>query len=95
MATITLTTDLGLKDYYVASVKGAILKEEPSTNIVDISHEIPAFDLQRSAFVIKNCYQDFPDGTIHIIGINSDYDVETPHIALFANGHYFIGAYRY
>ncbi|MDF1672962.1 MAG: SAM-dependent chlorinase/fluorinase [Vicingaceae bacterium] len=92
MAIITLTTDLGLKDYYVASVKGAILNEEPSSTIIDISHEVPAFDLQKSAFILKNCYQDFPKGTIHIIGINSDYDLETPHVAILANDHYFIGA---
>ena len=46
MATITLTTDLGLKDYYVASVKGAILKENPEVNIIDITHEVPAFNMQ-------------------------------------------------
>lgn len=92
MAIITLTTDLGLKDYYVASVKGAILKELPETTIVDITHEIPAFDLTKSAFVIRNSYRDFPQGTIHIIGVNSDYDVETPHVAILIDGHYFIGA---
>ena len=92
MAIITLTTDLGLKDYYVASVKGAILKEDPNSTIVDISHEVPAFDMQKAAFILKNCYQDFPEGTIHIIGVNSDYDSKTSHVALFANGHYFVGA---
>ncbi len=92
MAIITLTTDLGLVDSYIASVKGAILKEVPETTIVDITHEIPSFDLQKSAFVLKNCYQDFPEGTIHIIGVNSESDVDTPHIAILANGHYFIGA---
>jgi S-adenosylmethionine hydrolase len=92
MAIITLTTDLGLRDSYVASVKGAILKELPETTIVDITHEIPSFDLQKSAFVIKNCYQDFPKGSIHIIGINSESNIDTPHIAIYENGHYFIGA---
>ncbi len=92
MAIITLTTDLGLQDYYVASVKGAILKELPEATIVDISHNITPFDLTRSAFVVKNAYQDFPEGSIHIIGINSDYDLKTPHVAVLYNGHYFIGA---
>jgi len=92
MAIITLTTDLGLVDNYVASVKGAILKEVPETTIVDITHEVPSFDLQKSAFVLRNCYKDFPEGTIHIIGVNSESDIGTPHIAILANGHYFIGA---
>ena len=76
MAIITLTTDLGLVDNYVASVKGAILKEDPKAVIVDITHEIPSFDLQKSAFVLRNCYQDFPEGSIHIIGVNSESDLE-------------------
>ncbi|MGB0888160.1 MAG: SAM hydrolase/SAM-dependent halogenase family protein [Vicingaceae bacterium] len=92
MAVITLTTDLGLVDNYVASVKGAILKGYPEATIVDITHEIPAFDLQKSAFILRNCYQDFPEGTVHILGVNSEADVNVPHVALFANGHYFIGA---
>ncbi len=92
MAIITLTTDLGLVDNYVASVKGAVLKEIPNAVIVDITHEIPSFDLQKSAFVLRNCYQDFPEGSIHIIGVNSESDLQTPHVAIFANGHYFIGA---
>jgi S-adenosylmethionine hydrolase len=92
MAIITLTTDLGLKDYYVASVKATILKEIPDLNIVDITHEIPSFDLQKTAFVIKNCYTDFPEGTIHIIGVNSETNIDTPHVAIKYKGHFFIGA---
>ena len=92
MAIITLTTDLGLKDYYVASVKGAILTELPDTIIVDITHEIPSFDLLKTAFVIRNCYTDFPKGSIHIIGVNSETDINTPHLVIYNNGHYFIGA---
>jgi len=92
MAIITLTTDLGLVDNYVASVKGTILNEIPGCIIVDITHEIPSFDLQKSAFVLRNCYKDFPEGSIHILGVNSESDVNTPHIAILANGHYFIGA---
>lgn len=92
MAIITLTTDLGLVDNYVASVKGAILKSAPETTIIDITHEVPSFDLQKSAFILRNCYQDFPEGTVHILGVNSEADVNIPHVALFANGHYFVGA---
>ena len=92
MAIITLTTDLGLKDYYVASVKAAIFKETPDINVVDITHDIPSFNLQKTAFVIKNCFTDFPENTIHIIGVNSEADIEIPHVAIYYNGHYFIGA---
>ena len=59
MPIITLTTDLGLKDHYVASVKGAILSQIPDINIVDITHNIDAFNISQTAYVIRNCYKNF------------------------------------
>ena len=92
MAIITLTTDLGLKDYYVASVKGSIYKLLPEVQIVDISHIIPAFNIQEAAYVLQNSYPFFPEGTVHIIGVNAECTEETPHICLLIEGQYFIGA---
>lgn len=92
MAIITLTSDLGLKDYYVASVKGAILSQTPNVKIIDITHEVPSFNFSKAAFIIKNCYKDFPQGTVHIIGVSSESSIEIPHIIVFDKGHYFIGA---
>jgi len=92
MAIITLTSDWGLKDHYSGAVKGAILKLSPQAQIVDISHHIPAFDLNQAAFIIRNFYTDFPEGTIHILAINTEAAVETPHTLVYHRGHYFIGA---
>ncbi|MCB9334561.1 MAG: SAM-dependent chlorinase/fluorinase [Flavobacteriales bacterium] len=92
MAIITLTTDLGLKHHYVASVKGAILSQIPDATIIDITHEIPPFNFSKAAFTVKNCYLDFPPGTIHIIGVKSNFSIETPHVVIKEKGHYFIGA---
>lgn len=92
MAIITLTTDLGLKDYYVSSVKGAILTEYPAAMIVDITHEVPAFDIQQAAFILKNAYPSFPEKTIHVIGVNAEADPDHPHVAVEINKHFFIGA---
>lgn len=89
---ITLTTDMGLKDYYVASIKGSIMKELPDAKIVDISHFIQPFDISHASFVIKNCYKDFPKGTIHIIGVNPESNINTPHIIVENFNQYFIGA---
>ena len=72
MQIITLTSDTGIQDYYIASIKGAILKEIPEFQIVDISHSIGAFDVANAAFQLKCCYKDFPKGTIHIIGVDSE-----------------------
>jgi len=92
MAIITLTTDMGLRDHYVAAVKGAILREQPETTIVDISHQVAPFDNMHTAFVLRNAYPEFPRGTIHIIGVNSEADGNTPHLIVRHDGHYFIGA---
>ena len=92
MPIITLTSDWGLKDYYVAAVKGRILTYLPSATIIDISHDLPAFDIIRAAFIIKNSYSNFPEGSIHVISVDEEASVETPHIAAYYKGHYFIGS---
>ena len=92
MKIITLTTDMGLKDYYVASVKGTILSQYPEAVIVDISHQIAPFDVVQAFFVLSNCYKDFPKGTIHIIGVNPFETDNIRHLLIEHEGHYFIGA---
>jgi S-adenosyl-L-methionine hydrolase (adenosine-forming) len=92
VAIITLTSDWGLKDHYLAAVKGAIYTLLPEACIVDISHQIPSFDLNQAAFIIRNLYKKFPQGTIHILGINTEASIESPHTVVFHDGHYFIGS---
>ena len=91
MPLITLTTDLGTVDHYVSAVKATILRQLDNANIVDISHDIPPFNIIHAAFVLKNVYQEFPQGSIHIIGVNAESNEDTNHIAVYANGYYFIG----
>ena len=92
MAIITLTSDFGTKDYFVSSVKGAILKELADVTIVDISHFVNPYDLSEAAYIIRNSYEEFPEGTIHIIGVNAlSTPLQKPICALI-NGHYFICA---
>jgi S-adenosylmethionine hydrolase len=90
MAIITLTTDFGLKDHFVGALKGSIYKELPDAKIVDISHDISSFNIQECAYILENSYKNFPDGTIHIIGVDSEPTPENKHIALLLDGHYFI-----
>lgn len=92
MAIITLTTDWGLKDHYLASVKGSLLKAIPNITIIDISHAIPAFDIYQASFILKNCFRSFPANTIHIIGVNSESSIENPHIVVRYENQYFIGS---
>ncbi len=91
MGVITLTSDWGLKDYYLSSVKGMIYQHYPEARIVDISHEIQPFNINEAAYILKNAYKSFPDGTVHIIGLNSEESLKTPHVAVFHHNQYFIG----
>ena len=72
MGIITLTTDMGLNDHYVASLKGTILKSIQDVHIVDVSHAVKPFDISEAAYLLDSCYKDFPDGTVHIIGVDSE-----------------------
>jgi len=90
MPFITLTTDFGTKDHFVGAVKGAIYSELSDAKIVDITHEISPFNITETAYILKNSYQSFPSGTIHIIGVDSELSAENKHIALELDGHFFV-----
>ncbi|SDC76502.1 SAM hydrolase/SAM-dependent halogenase family protein [Williamwhitmania taraxaci] len=91
MAIVTLTTDWGKMDYYVGALKGQLLSMCPTATLVDISHDISAFNVQQAAFVIRNSYRHFPDGTVHIVGVNSEPSPKNPFIAIEADGQFFLG----
>ena len=91
MAIITLTSDWGLKDHYAGAVKGAILSKMPGARIVDISHQIPSFEIEQAAFVLKNAYSNFPKGSVHILGINTEESDKYAHTVVEVDGHFFIG----
>ncbi|WP_445381992.1 SAM hydrolase/SAM-dependent halogenase family protein [Robiginitalea sp. IMCC43444] len=92
MPIITLTTDFGLKDHFVGAIKGTIYKELEDARIVDISHQVNPFHIQECAYLLKNAYKAFPDGSIHIVGVDSEKTVENTHIAVLVDKHYFITA---
>ena len=90
MSLITLTTDFGTKDHFVGAVKGAIYSELNDARIVDISHQISPFNITQTAYILKNAYKNFPKGSIHIVGVDSELSIENKHIALLLDEHYFI-----
>ncbi len=92
MAIITLTTDFGHKDHFVGAIKGTIYRELPEATIVDISHGIRPFNIPECAYILKNSYKAFPEGTIHIVGVDSEPTPENRHVAMLVDGHYFISA---
>ncbi len=91
MPIITLTTDYGHKDYFVAAIKGSILSQASEVQVVDISHTISPFNIIEGAYILKNAYHHFPKGTVHIIDIDASRMENNSHIAMEINGHFFIG----
>ncbi len=91
MPIITLTTDLGLKDFYLAAVKGFILSSLPDARIVDVTHHIPSYHITQAAFILGNAYHYFPEGTVHLVSVDNSYEPSPKFVAVKANGHYFIG----
>tara|TARA_B100000809_G_scaffold213624_1_gene218081 strand:+ start:45901 stop:46740 length:840 start_codon:yes stop_codon:yes gene_type:complete len=90
MPIITLTTDFGTKDHFAGAVKGAIYSSIPDARIVDISHRISPFNITETSYILKNAYKNFPQGTIHIVGVDSELNEDNKHIAMLLNGHYFV-----
>lgn len=90
MPIVTLTTDFGLEDYYVAMLKGTLLQHNPALNIIDVSHAIKPYDIVQAAFVLKNSYSSFPKGTLHIITVNNNPGVSS-FITFQLFDHYFMG----
>ncbi len=70
MPLLTLTSDIGEKDYLTGAVKGALLKLDPSFQLIDITHHLSPFNDPQAAYVVRNATKQFPAGTFHILLIN-------------------------
>lgn len=92
MAIITLLTDFGTTDHYVATLKANILSINSALTIVDISHNIAPSNISHASYVLKQCYSDFPEGTVHLVSVGTSGHPDEKMIAINLNGHYFLGA---
>ena len=88
---VSLTSDYGWRDHHLARLKGAILRAHRKVQLVDISHDIPTYDIVRAAFIFRNAYRAFPPGTIHVLSVYDHYGPESRFLAMERNGHYFVG----
>ncbi len=91
MALITLTSDFGVSDYYVSSVKGFIYSELPVVNLIDLSHGVKRDDIAGGAFTVKQATKSFPEGSIHIISVNPTTSEDSPYVVVKHKGSFFIG----
>lgn len=87
---LTLTTDFGLRDHYVGVMKGVIAGIAPDVGVIDITHDVPAFDVPEGAFAIAQAYRWFPTGTAHVIVVDPGVGSSRRAVAARAGGHLFV-----
>ncbi len=92
MAIVTLLTDSGESDHYVAAIKAKILSVNPGLTLIDISHKIGACDIAHGAFVLKAVFNEFPKGTVHLVGVDATGNRDATFIALQLEDYFFVGA---
>ena len=92
MPIVTLTTDFGHKDFSVSVIKGALIQQISNVTIIDISHEISPYNPSETAYILKNAFRSFPNVSIHIIGVESEWTPENSHIVMEFEEHYFISS---
>ena len=91
MGLVTLITDFGEKDYYVALLKAALYSHLLDVKIVDVTHGIQRHDIMEAAFFLTGVYDKFPAKTIHIVAVNSFYADQSELIFFERNNQFFIG----
>jgi hypothetical protein len=88
---VTLLTDFGTADYFVGAMKGALLASNPSARVVDITHEVPPFDVEAGAFTLRAAFETFPEGTVHVGVVDPGVGSARRGIAVEGRGHTFVG----
>ncbi len=88
---ITLLTDFGTKDHYVASMKGVILNINPHCRLIDITHQVAPHDIREGAFILANAYSYFPKGTIHLAVVDPGVGGDRKPLLLVTPKYCFVG----
>ena len=87
---LTLTTDFGTRDHYVGTMKGVIATVAPEVTVVDITNDVPHFDIAAGAFAIAQAYRYFPEGTVHVVVVDPGVGSSRRALAARVGGHYFV-----
>jgi len=88
---ITFLSDFGTADGYAGSVKGVLKQKAPQAEIIDISHNLPVFNIPAAAFALLNYYKQYPPGTVHLVVVDPGVGSKRPAIIVRSKEHYFVG----
>ncbi len=91
MRLITLLTDFGTTDSYVAEVKAALYCGAPGVLLVDVTHSVAPGDVRGGAYLLSRTWHRFPSGTVHLAVIDPGVGSSRAALALAARGHWFVG----
>jgi hypothetical protein len=92
MPVIGLFTDYGWEDPYVAQLKGVILTVNPGARLVDITHTVTPFNVTEGSYLLDQCAEEFPTGTIFVAVVDPQVGTSRDPILLeTAKGKFFIG----
>ena len=87
---ITLLTDFGDRDWFVASMKGVILSINPRATIIDLNHHVPPHAVEDAAYLLKSCYRHFPDGTVHVAVVDPGVGSERRPLIVKSSRYFFL-----
>jgi S-adenosylmethionine hydrolase len=87
---VTLTTDFGISDHFVGTIKGVILEINPDAEIIDISHSVQAFDVLDGALAIAQAYSYFPASTVHLVVVDPGVGTARRPIIMSTERHHFV-----
>jgi len=87
---ITLLTDFGLSDSYVAEVKAVLLSRAPGATLVDITHQVSPGDLRGGQYLLARSWERFPQGTVHLAIVDPGVGTARRALAAAAGGHWFV-----
>ncbi len=87
---LALMTDFGDDDFFVASLKGTILKINPKARLIDITHRVPSFDVRTAAFILSSCYRYFPEKTIFLTVVDPGVGSSRPILFVETKSYAFI-----
>jgi S-adenosylmethionine hydrolase len=90
MQIVTLLSDLGTKDYALSVWKASIYSSFSDVQVVDITHQVDAYNLIEAFYIFSNAYKNFPKNTIHLIGIDVSFQKGSKIILAKKNHHFFI-----
>ena len=88
---ITILTDFGQRDAYIAAMKGTILELAPNAKIIDIAHDLTRFDIIQAAFILLNSSKYFPRNSIHLVVVDPGVGTKRRRIIVQGNRSYYVG----